>query len=91
MQSFIEKQQSYNYTNLNSRKYPPKHSCDLSAKKEKLNITNQQLNEMAMKGEINKNNNNIFNGKNLSDNTKITSFYALKSAPVYQSPLLYFG
>jgi hypothetical protein len=34
---------------------------------------------MAKAGEINKNNNNIFNGKNLSDNTKITSFYALKS------------
>jgi len=38
---------------------------------------------MASKGEINKNNNNMFNGKNLSDNTKITSFYALKSAPAY--------
>ena len=46
---------------------------------------------MAAKGEINKNNNNTFNGKNLSDNTKITSFYALKSAPPYQSPLMYFG
>lgn len=46
---------------------------------------------MAMSGEIDKNNNNIFNGKNLSDNTKVTSFYALKSAPPYQSPLLYFG
>lgn len=31
--------------------------------------------------EINKNNNNLFNGKNVSDNTKVTSFYALKAAP----------
>jgi len=46
---------------------------------------------MAVSGEIDRNNNNVFNGKNLSDNTKITSFYALKSAPPYQSPLLYFG
>lgn len=46
---------------------------------------------MAQKGEINKNNNNIFNGRNLSDNTKVTNFYALKANPTYQSPLLYFG
>ena len=55
----------------------------MSVKQSKINITNAQLNTMAGKGEIDKNNNNIFNGKNLSDNTKITSFYALKSAPPY--------
>ncbi len=41
--------------------------------------------------EIDPNNNNIFAGKNLSDNTKITSFYTLKSMPPYQSPLIYYG
>jgi len=46
---------------------------------------------MAKQGEINKNNNNIYNGRNLSDNTKVTNFYALKANPTYQSPLLYFG
>jgi hypothetical protein len=46
---------------------------------------------MARMGEINKNNNNLFNGKHLSDNTKVTSFYALKAHPTHQSPLLYFG
>lgn len=46
---------------------------------------------MARLNEINQNNNNIFNGKNVSDNTKITSYYTLKAAAPYQSPLLYFG
>ena len=46
---------------------------------------------MARFNETNRNNNNIFNGKNLSDNTKITSYYTLKSTAPYQSPLLYFG
>lgn len=46
---------------------------------------------MARMHEINQNNNNIFNGRNVSDNTKVTSFYALKAQPTLQSPLLYFG
>ena len=46
---------------------------------------------MAKYHEIDPNNNNIFAGKNLSDNSKITSFYTLKSMPPYQSPLTYFG
>lgn len=46
---------------------------------------------MAATHEGNLNNNNIFAGKNLSDNTKITSFYTLKALPPYQSPLNYFG
>lgn len=58
MQSFIEKQSQYNYSGLKTRKYPPKHSCDLSVKQPKMNITNQELNTMATRGEIDKNNNN---------------------------------
>lgn len=46
---------------------------------------------MAKYHEIDPNNNNIFAGKNISDNSKITSFYTLKSATPYQSPLIYFG
>ena len=38
---------------------------------------------MARLNEINQNNNNVFNGKNVSDNTKITSYYTLKSAAPY--------
>ena len=56
-----------------------------------MNVTNAELQRMAQMHEINKNNNNLFNGKNVSDNTKVTSFYALKAAPTLQSPLLYFG
>lgn len=41
--------------------------------------TNDQLHSMATYHEIDPNNNNIFAGKNLSDNSKITSFYTLKS------------
>ena len=33
----------------------------------------------------------MFNNKNISDNTKVTNFYALKAHTPYQSPLLYFG
>lgn len=47
--------------------------------------------KMVKNQEINTNNNNIFNGKNVSDNTKITSFYTLKALPTYQTPLNYFG
>lgn len=88
MRTFIEKQQQYNPTSatLQTRKYPKK-----SEPKDKYNITNAELQKMATKGEINKNNNNVFNGRNLSDNTKVTNFYALKANPTYQSPLLYFG
>jgi|TARA_B110001450_G_C17209906_1_gene314993 hypothetical protein len=52
---------------------------------------NREIQDMARLNEANNNNNNIFNGKNVSDNTKITSYYTLKSAAPYQSPLLYFG
>lgn len=54
-------------------------------------MTNQDLLKMANSYECNYNNNNIFNGKNLSDNSKVSNFYALKSHTPYQSPLLYFG
>jgi hypothetical protein len=54
-------------------------------------VTNEQLHSMAKYHEIDANNNNIFAGKNLSDNSKITSFYTLKSQTPYQSPLTYFG
>lgn len=54
-------------------------------------ITNADLQKLASVHEAHLNNNNIFAGKNLSDNTKITSFYTLKAMPPYQSPLLYFG
>ena len=69
------------------RQYPPKHSCpggttDPSMKKG-YNISNRELQDMARLNETNNNNNNIFNGKNVSDNTKITSFYTLKSAAPY--------
>lgn len=88
MRSFIEKQQQYNPTSqtLQTRKYPKK-----SEPKDKYTISNAELQKMAKQGEINKNNNNIYNGRNLSDNTKVTNFYALKANPTYQSPLLYFG
>ena len=46
-------------------------------------ITNADMQKMVKNHEIDTNNNNIFNGKNVSDNTKITSFYTLKSLPTY--------
>ena len=93
MKSFIEKQQSYQVggTTGVKRTYPPKHSCLNTTKKNEYTITNGEMQKMANKGEIDKNNNNIFNGKNVSDNTKITSFYTLKSQPTYQTPLTYYG
>ena len=104
MRTFIEKNQQQSFSKKNPRKdgmivvkrqYPPKHTCaggttDPSMKKG-YNISNRELQDMARLNETNNNNNNIFNGKNVSDNTKITSFYTLKSAAPYQSPLLYFG
>ena len=60
---------------------PPGSSNSL--KKDQYKISNRELQDMARLNEINQNNNNIFNGKNVSDNTKITSYYTLKSAAPY--------
>lgn len=73
-----------------------KHSCEggtsqPTAKTKHYKISNAELQAIAKNHEVNINNNNIFNGRNISDNSKITSFYTLKSLPPYQSPLLYFG
>jgi len=38
---------------------------------------------MARINETNTNNNNIFNGKNISDNSKVSNFYALKAHTNY--------
>ena len=38
---------------------------------------------MAKTNEVNTNNNNMFNNKNISDNTKVTNFYALKAHTPY--------
>lgn len=46
---------------------------------------------MAIKTEKNRNNNNIFNGKNVSDNSKVTNFYALKAQTAHQSQPLDLG
>ena len=54
-------------------------------------ISNADLAKLATIHEHNLNNNNIFAGKNLSDNSKITSYYTLKAMPPYQSPMNYFG
>lgn len=91
MRSFIEKQHGYSQAPVEPRKYPPRHKCDLNANKDQYTITNAELQKLAQTSEANANNNNIFNGRNISDNTKVTSFYALKAQPPYQSPLLYFG
>ena len=37
------------------------------------------------------NNNNLLGNKAISDNKKVTDFYALKASAPYQSPLMYFG
>ena len=54
-------------------------------------VTNSDLQHLARYHERKAGNNNVFNGKNLSDNTKVSNYYTLKAEPVYQSPLLYFG
>lgn len=46
---------------------------------------------MAKSHEKRSKDNNVFNGKNISDNKKTSEFYALKAHTPYQSPLLYFG
>ena len=78
-----------------NRNYPPKHQCDAGTGKSdtapKYSVSNADLKKLAHQFELEQNNNNVFNGKNLSDNTKVTSFYTLKAKPTYQSPLLYFG
>jgi hypothetical protein len=61
------------------------------AKAKNHDLTNADLQKLAATHEANLNNNNVFAGKNLSDNTKITSFYTLKAMPPYQSPLNYYG
>ena len=91
MKSFIEKQQSYQLGGTTGmRRYPPKHSCINTTTKSE-NLNNAEMQRKVKNGEINSNNNNIFNGKNVSDNTKITSFYTLKAQPTYQTPLNYYG
>lgn len=73
------------------RAAPPKHKCDMYAKKPEFSVTNAQLSRKVSLYERNTNNNNVFNGRNLSDHSKVSNFYALKTQTPYQSPLLYFG
>jgi hypothetical protein len=61
------------------------------AKKPEFAVTNAELHRTATLYEKNTNNNNVFNGRNLSDHSKVSNFYALKAQTPYQSPLLYFG
>lgn len=90
MKTFIEKQQTYQVGGTTGvRRYPAKHSCITTTNKQELN--NAEMQQKIKKGEVDTNNNNIFNGKNVSDNTKITSFYTLKAQPTYQTPLNYYG
>ena len=42
-------------------------------------VPNEKLQSWAKYHEVDPNNNNVFAGKNLSDNSKITSFYTLKT------------
>ena len=101
-----QQQYNYSSTNrmgsnggmLEQRRYPPKHQCDATDSRKatigsgnEYKISNAELQKMSKYHEIDPNNNNVFAGKNLSDNTKITSFYTLKSATPYQSPLIYYG
>jgi hypothetical protein len=89
MQQFIEKQHA---GTVGSRAAPAKHRCDMYAKKPEYRVTNADLGKLAHKTETNKNNNNVFNGKNISDHSKVSNFYALKGrTAMQQSPLLYFG
>lgn len=69
-----------------NRNYPPRHACDATDPRKitvdsrpTYKVTNEQLHSLAKYHEIDPNNNNIFAGKNLSDNSKITSFYTLKT------------
>ena len=77
------------------RRYPPNKHVSWKpageAKAKNHDLTNADLQKLAATHEANLNNNNVFAGKNLSDNTKITSFYTLKALPPYQSPLNYYG
>ena len=51
-------------------------NCPIAMKNyTKLVPTNEQYKTMAVKHEANKINNNIFNGKNLSDHTKASNYY----------------
>jgi hypothetical protein len=86
MRAFIEKQHSGS-----KRAAPAKHQCDPYQRKPEFNVSNNDLSRMARVTEANTNNNNIYNGKNVSDNSKVSNFYALKAHTPYQSPLLYFG
>lgn len=86
MQSFIEKQSASRLRvtaprSGGGRVYPPKK--DKTIEWECADISSQDLAKLANIHESNLKNNNIFAGKNLSDNTKITSYYTLKAMPPY--------
>ena len=83
MKTFIEKQHSYTQPAGPQKSYPAKHSCNPYSNKAEFKVTNAELSKLARANEKAADNNNVYNGKNISDNRKVTNFYALKAQTVY--------